>query len=298
MGARKLGILCAACALVACGDDDDGGGSDPVDAAVVIDSAVAIDAPAPPDAAPPDAALPPLVTSLYGTHDGMLVTLNLTTGAEQMVAAIDPMPSQLAFDGETLHGLINDAGTFTLATVDPCTGAVTTGATLDPGKATIFQLEGFAYSVDEDALVIAASLNAADAQSETIATVDVTTGALTVLGTVSGTLDGSDIDTLSTFGGGLLGRDATTAGGGFNTQYYDVDDQTGAATALGTTIGQHVTKLAFDADTSTVYAWQFEGANPFTLATLDPNSGALTPIGVTHAGAAMAGFTFASARCP
>lgn len=299
------GVLVVACA--ACG----GGGGD--DDPVAADAQVATDAAVPPlpdaglidedgsvpDAAGPDARQP--VRALYAVVGTSLVTLDTTTGAHAVVGTLDHAVSRLAFDGATLHAIHPlPGGGFALATVDPCTAAVTVGATLaGPGGGTIHSVEGFAYVPGPGALYVAASLDAADFRSETLATADLATGALTVVGTVSGTADGDDLDDLTVRDGVLMGRDSP---GATATHYYDIDHTTAAVTPLGVTEGEHVTNIAYDAATATLYAWAYEGTLPYHLVTVDQATGDLTDIGVTHAstelgGAAVAGFDFVDALC-
>jgi DNA-binding beta-propeller fold protein YncE len=113
--------------------------------------------------------------------------------------------------------------------------------------------------------------------TDDLVTIDVTTGVATVVGE-SG---------VGTFGSGLAYDAANDrllfAGGGSDGDFYTVDRQTGAATVLSTLNGPvetAVSALAFDCD-GTLYGvvLAFDEVRSTQLATIDPDTGAVTVLG-------------------
>ncbi|HMV66482.1 MAG TPA: hypothetical protein PKA64_06495, partial [Myxococcota bacterium] len=161
----------------------------------------------------------------------------------------------------------------TLATVDLCTGAVTDVAPLQVAG-TIFAAEAFTIDAAGVA-VVSVSLNAADSLSETLADVDLQTGALSNLRPLDTAQD--DLDEMFT-DGGVWGADAYLCPGGWCTQVGAVD-AAGAMHAL-TTLALHLTTLTFDADATAIYAYNLDqGADQDALYRIDPSTGAETLLG-------------------
>ncbi len=261
------------------------------DAALEASTDASADAPSTDAADAADAGPAP---ALFATHDGMLVRFNLATAAQAIVGSISPEPYRLAFNGTTMFGLVVEAGpSYRLVTVDPCTGVVTSGPTLSIAGGTVTLPEGLAFSGNGSPLYVALSQNGVDNASEALASVNVTTGALTVLGSSAG-----DIDLMTPYQGSLLAVDATLSGT-WSSAFSSINTTTSAPTTVWPAAGNaQLTGIAVHPTTSTVYAWQLAGSNPFNLVTVNVTTGALTPIGVTHSGSSVGGFTFAAVTCP
>lgn len=288
-------------AAVSCGDDDDGDTT--VDAAATTDAqildaqAVAPDAPAapdaaapdaaPPDAAPPDAA-PAVPDTLFAFLNGSLFRVDLATATLTEVGATGLEANSFSdaeWDGAAgvARVVVNGFTAPHLATMDLCTGTVTTGPRLSLDASDLSIAE--AFTVDPTTGTLYAAIDAdggAPNISETMATIDLATGAATVLGPVT-TLQ-NDIDQLVWTDAGLVGLDVLV---GTGATLYDVNTMTGA-TSVRANVLNETQRMVYDTAGARLLAVTRE--NPRRLIELDLDTGELTEVGATHTSAEHGGF--------
>ncbi len=277
--------------VAACGGDDDQVNPDAsgIDAAVADAAAATPDAAGTPDGAPPqpDAAVP---DTLFAFLDDKLFRVDSVTAGLTEVGPLGVGAgtfASAAWDPEAgVARLVTSAFSApTLATVDLCTGTVTQGARLSLDGTDLGQIEGF--TIDLASNTVYASVDADRGGvflSEAIGTVDPTTGAVTVLGTVDTLQD--DIDQLSWVDGEVIGLDVLV---GTGAELYDVNTTTGATTVRAS-VPEVVNRLVYDPARGRFLAATAR-ENPRRLVEVDPDTGGLTTIGNTHTDAEHGGLT-------
>lgn len=259
------------------------------------DAAIAPDAPAPPvpdaappaDAPPPDAAVPDV---LFAFLNGSLYRIDPDTAALTVVGETGLGVASLA-DAEwdasagVARVVVSAFTAPSLATVDLCTGAITTGPRLSHEGLDLIVSEGF--TIDPATGTLYASIDGdrgGSFLSELAATLDPATGAATSLGAVDTLQD--DLDQLAWADGTLVGLDVLV---GTGAQLYDVNTTTGA-TALRANVAEQVNRIAYDVARSRLVATTAR-ETPRRLVEIDLTTGALTTIGTTHTDAEHGGAT-------
>jgi|GEM_PF-5099593 len=114
-----------------------------------------------------------------------------------------------------------------LFTVDPCTGAVTDGLMLQVTSAGSLQMIG-ALAVDANGTVWVAWSPDGNGLAHSLATLDTSTGAITLVGAITGTPQG-ELDELFWHEGSLYG--AASDGSPYTTSVYAIDTTTAVASA-------------------------------------------------------------------
>lgn len=250
----RLGAVLLSLGVVGCGSSSSVPDAAPPDAAPDrVDATVSI-----PDASAPDAT--PTVRMLIGTQGGDLVQVNPATAETTIIAtpsiADIATPYQDQATG-TVYAISQDfAGKVDLVTLDPCDASAEVVAPILLAGSTIFYGEGFAIDPSTSVLYISASLNGGvpgDSSSEAFLSVDLATGAATLIGAFGGDATG-DIDGLGFAEGVLYGYDVQGANTD-TTPLFSIDPATGVATAIGSpAMPSQPSGLAYDDQTSTMYA--------------------------------------------
>jgi hypothetical protein len=254
---------------------------------------------------PPEEPCDPTeITTLYGTIDGYLVTVDPVTGDATEVAPYDFTGStvnvvfDLAFDANT--GILYGLGRFSdgtpsrtpaLVTIDPCNAEVTLIDAVTMSGETVYMAEGFAINPDGVAYV-SISLNGdpnsspADYYSETLATLDLTTAVATAKGTITPTVQ-TEADGLQFVGAMLYAGDSN---GNNETRIYTLNTSTGAATyefTIPQSTAQNASAdFAYNPVSGLFHGFDpgaYEAGNPAHLYSIsDLGTGAVTVIGQTH----------------
>jgi hypothetical protein len=268
---------------------------------------------------PPEPPCDPTeITTLYGTIDGYLVTIDPATGDATEVAPYDFTGSDvavvfdLAFDATTgkLYGLgrFSVGNTPALVEIDPCTAGVTLVGAVTVDGGTVFFGEGFAIDPDGNAyasLSLNGDVPGGDYYSETLATLDLGTAVATVVGTIDPTVQ-HEADALEFVGYTLYAGDDPGQG---PTSIYTLDTLTAAATlvgSLGSPRINNVTDMAYNPVSGLLYGHDpgvYSNIYSRYLCTIShPGTAAATPIGVIHStsefgGGTVSGLAWASRCC-
>jgi hypothetical protein len=173
-----------------------------------------------------------------------------------------------------------------LAPIDPCTGTLGTAVPINVAGSVVSMVEGFAIDGTTGQAYVAASLDGSDALSETLLSVNRTTGtALPVAQIGSRT---NDADALFNVGSQWFVVDCPD--GTSPCPIYGLDLQTGKAT-IATTSGHHLQNVTVSSTTTVAYASDVGGLFTFNLVT-----GTMTP--VLSSPSAIEGLAFAPRACP
>ncbi|MCA9550650.1 MAG: hypothetical protein KC933_11490, partial [Myxococcales bacterium] len=182
-----------------------------------------------------------------------------------------------------LHVIVDFINAPTLATVDPCTGAVTRGPRITYNGTPVSAAEGLAIDASGTVFVSIKRTARSGPVTETIGTIDLGTGAVTALGTVT-TLQ-NDVDQLAYGDGTLYALDVDTSVG--QGGIYTIDPSTGAAT-LVVLVSDTLRRMIWDP-----VAHALIGATADTpdrqLVSIDLTTGALTPTHSLNAEAQLGG---------
>ncbi len=288
-----LAIIDAGGTVVDAGGAIDAGGQ--VDAGSVVDSGVidagevdagseVVDA-GPADAGPADAG--PL-NVLYAHIDSTLVSVDLATGAITPIGPTNQEWITLAWDDSSklaraITGGYSPVGTGALTpmlgTVDLCTGAIDAGVKITVDGGQVRRAEGLARNPDGGTFFIAIGRTGTGSSTqyltESNGTIDVETGAVTILGNHQTLQD--DGDCMTFVGDTLYLMDVATANN--SGQMYQIDQNTGAAMAAVNS-GPKVLRIAYDSTRNMVFATYGE-TNGTTrgVGTLDLTTGTLTKLG-------------------
>jgi hypothetical protein len=210
---------------------------------------------------------------------GAATPLGVTLSAADLIeVAVDPR------DG-AWYGLRRGGAAPVLARLDLCTGVVTDVGTLLVAGRAVSSAEGFTIRGDGSA-VVSVSLNGADFPAETLADLNLATGALSNTRTIQSFQD--DVDEMFT-DGAVWGSDSYVCGAGWCTEVGRVDNA-GALQVIDT-LDLHVTTFAFNGQASVIYAYNHDfGPGLESLYRIDPATAAATPVGpIDPAGAFAAG---------
>lgn len=265
-------------ALCACGGD-----TDDVDAAAdahrgSTDGATAdgpiADAPTFADAVPGSGVI-------YGLIEGNLVMIDPAVGATANV--IGPSAADARFvwaDAlSTMFAIVHPYGGPLLGAVDLCTGTITEGPFLTVGGKALANSEGIAMAADGTFYVcVDANGDTPGAvKSESVGTIDLETGTVTLLGGELDTLQ-DDCDSL-TFRAPdtLYALDALGSPGAAGV--YGVDPATGAATAVTTAMDGDIQRVAWDPTRDVMWGHR---RTTRQLVTVDLATGDDTVVGETH----------------
>lgn len=225
--------------------------------------------------------------ALYAHIAGYLVVVDVTSGALTEVGPTGQQYIALAWD-ETAGVTRAVIGNFTplggattpkLGTIDLCTGVVTVGPNVSVDSVQVRRSEALTRDPSTGVFYVTVGRNgtAADTEfiSESVGTIDVATGAVTVLGNPQ-TLQ-NDGDGLAFVGQTLELLDVAT---GLNQgALYRIDKTNGQATKVSDP-GARVLRIAFDASRGVMFAAYGEGTGTARgIGTLSLDSGALTPLG-------------------
>ena len=251
------------------------------------------------DATPPvDAPAGALV--IYGLVEGNLVMIDPAVGATATIIGPSAADARFAWDDalSTMFAIVTPYVNPSLGAIDLCTGEVTVGPALTLGGDPLQHAEGIAMRPDGTFFVCVDANGDAPTgvASESVGTVDLKSGAVTLLGSTLDTLQ-DDCDSLTFRAPSTLyafdGQLPTAAG------VYGVDQTTGAATVVSAGLDGDVSRVAWDPSRSVL--WGHRRASR-ELVTIDLPTGDATVVGVTHASAAdspMFAFSVAPrATCP
>ena len=213
---------------------------------------------------------------LLAIFGDQLVEVDPITGASTPTGVTLSQPDlyEIATDPATgVHYALRRFASPMLARVDLCTGAVTDVRALTTAG-VVSAAEGFTIDMNGRA-VVSVSLNGVDSLSETLADVDLATGALSNLRPIDSATD--DVDEMFT-DGAVWGADSYVCGGGWCTEVGPLS-ATGGLTNAGT-YPLHLTTLTFDSDALMIYAYNLdEGLAQDSLYRIDPTTWAATPVG-------------------
>ncbi|MCB9676172.1 MAG: hypothetical protein H6737_13710, partial [Alphaproteobacteria bacterium] len=135
-----------------------------------------------------------------------------------------------------------------VVSIDPCTGAATLLVGLIFPQPFGGAFEGFSYDASTDTFWAAWGTTAAT--SDQLSTVDLSTGTVTVVATITGTVQ-NELDAMEAVNGSLYGRDGN---GVASSVLYSVDPVTGVATSISTLPELHPRGFTTDADGLTWWA--------------------------------------------
>ncbi|MGH9365763.1 MAG: hypothetical protein ACRD1B_10955 [Thermoanaerobaculia bacterium] len=238
----------------------------------------------------PTSLAAPGVGTLFGTNasGGSLLRVNTSTGAGTIVGAMGFVAPALAV--HPLTGVMyagRGAGTPSIYTVNPTTGATTLVGSSGLGVAAIGDLTFNAAGV------LYASVNIVGdggTGSETLATINITTGVATVIGsygtgcpgacTIDG-MEGISFDNAGTLWGVRDGHAGPGTPG-----LYRINTSTGAATFVAPIVGASIVSLQFATD-GTLYGGTGRSSGAATdggfLVTINTGTGALQFLGPSPA---------------
>ena len=271
----------------------DGGAPDvPPDAAEPPEDAP-VDAP--PDASADvgsDAGLSPL--ELFATIGDSFVRIDTATGDATVVGPTGVGPvAKLTYDAsaDVLYGVIDYLTTAPrLVTVDPCTGTATVRVTLSLTGGPLYLVGALEYDPLTDTLFATISRDGPyppDGLEEHLARVDPETGTLTPVGDLleEGTLLDGDALMFSPTLRLLMDTDPHPPLGPIHT-VWRLDLTSGAGSGRVTAPGSVDT---LETHGSVLYGWSSAGALARHLVTVDPATGELTDVGITHSASELGG---------
>ncbi len=203
-------------------------------------------------------------TTLYGVGaNGDLVRIDKSTGAGTLIGNSGVGSNAAAADSA---GRIFSGGgnADQIILIDPATGAGSVFLTTT-GRPAGFGIRGMAFDLSNHLYV---ALSSADVTViDRLATIDMSTGAYTVIGPIGRT----DVQDIAFSPAGALYGVGVNLGG----QLYQIDPTSGAATTIGGgAMGDNTQALCFDTD-GTLYA------SRSSLLRIDPATGAATLVGPT-----------------
>jgi hypothetical protein len=224
---------------------------------------------------------------LYALTGGDLVIINTSTHEVTKVGT----PGggwALAYDRQDgrLWTLLGWNTVPSLAPIDPCTGTLGTAVPISVVGSVVSMVEGFALDSLTGQAYVAASLDGSDALSETLLSVNRTTGKALPAAQIGSRTN--DADALFNIGSRWFVLDCPD--GTSPCPIYGLDLQTGKAT-LATTSGHHLQNATMSSTSTAAYASDMKELFAFNLMT-----GTMTQ--VLTSPSAIEGLAFAPRACP
>lgn len=210
------------------------------------------------DAGDVDAGIQPRF--IYTLMAGDLVQVNLDTGTHETIGATGHTFVSLAWDNiANVARVIYDINmpgesTAKVGTIDLCTGVITPGVTLHIGAMDLTYAEGFAQDPATGTFWVSYPTVGAGNQYATnrVGTVDVTTGEVTFVGTV--TSEQNDVDSMTFVDGAIIFADVARSTP--TTEVYRATPPTSGTAMTQTLIVRAptdaITRIAYDANNDQV----------------------------------------------
>ena len=249
----------------------------------------------------PAALAAPGTGTLYGTSasGGNLISINTQTGVGTIIGPIGAFVVP-ALAVHPLTGVLyagQGAGNANIYTVNPATGV---GTLLGPTGLAFAAVGDLAFSPSG---VLYASVNIVGdggSGSDNLATINLSTGAATVIGPYGGALDGMEAISFDS-GGQLWGARDGHAGTG-TPGLYTINTTTGAATLVAPIVGVSIVSLQWACD-GTLFGGSGRSSGAATdggrLVRINPANGSFTFVGGVAAtgagGLSLGGLAFANA---
>lgn len=293
--------LAATASLFACGDDTEASpvavpeAGAPDTSSPVVDSGGGNDSGGGADTGPTtdagadaDAAAPP--NALFAHINQNLVSIDPTTGAVTTIGPTNEQWIVFAWDDTAKiarvitkpYSPVGGAASPKLGTINLCTGAISDGPAITLNAAQVRRAEGLAQDPTTGTFRITFGTEGTTATTEFLSekngTIDVTTGAVTLVGSH---------DTLQDDGDCLTFADSTlklldVASANNTGALYTLDKTTGAVSSPVTT-GATVLRVAYDKTRDVVFTASGTGADGAAtnrvIGTLNLTTGATTPLG-------------------
>jgi 6-phosphogluconolactonase (cycloisomerase 2 family) len=229
-----------------------------------------------------------------------MYTINTTTGALTSIGPPAPVPDDEEFtdavtvdpSGKFVYVASSgdvwdiDFGNISTYTINPTTGALTSTGTGGPGgdfpnSLAVDPSGKFAFAADGGTLPAG---GAGGSSNVSMYTIDGTTGALTLMGTVS---TGTGPDSVAVDPSGkfvYVTNEYDVPGGTGSVSMYTLDATTGALTSIGTiAAGTEPVSVVADPAGQFAYVANFQ-SNNVSMYSIDATTGALTSIGTIAAG--------------